>query len=41
MASLIQKAPALLKTAMEMGRPKMDVFLRYAKVGGEIEKEFK
>jgi len=32
MAALIKKAPALLNTAKELARPKMNVFLRYAKV---------
>ena len=32
MAGLIQKAPALLKTAMELGKPRLNTFLRYAKV---------
>jgi len=32
MAALIKKAPALLNTAKELARPKLNVFMRYAKV---------
>ena len=33
MAALVKKAPALLAAAKELATPKLNTFLRYAKVG--------
>ena len=32
MAALIKKAPVLVNTAMELAKPQLNTFLRYAKV---------
>ena len=37
MAALVKKAPALLNAARELAQPKLNTFLRYAKVNNALE----